>query len=43
MSVWQDLPLVILNPGSDPEPVRATKTFTEPVPERQFIRLRFVK
>jgi hypothetical protein len=43
MSVWQDLPLVVLNPGSDPETVRATKTFTEPVPERQFIRLRFVK
>ena len=43
MSVWQGLPLVVLHPHSDPEPVRATITFTEPVPERQFIRSRFVK
>lgn len=40
---WEALTLEVLNPGSDPETVRATKTFPASPPERGFIRLRFVK
>lgn len=40
---WENLVLEVLNPGNDPETVKATKTLTAPLPERQFIRLRFVR
>jgi hypothetical protein len=40
---WENLVLQVLNPGSDPETIMATKIMTAPVPECQFIRLRFVK
>lgn len=40
---WEQLTLDILTPGSDPETVRATKTFLSSPPDRSFIRLRFVK
>ena len=43
MQSWENLVLEVLNPGNDPETVKATKTLAEPIPERQFIRLRFVK
>lgn len=40
---WEDLTLEVLNPGSDPETVRASKTLAAPVPGTQFLRLRFTK
>jgi hypothetical protein len=43
LSTWEELTLQVLNPGEDPETVKATKTFGEPVPTTQFIRLRFEK
>lgn len=42
-ATWQDLTLEVLNPGSDPETVRATRTLPAPKPARQFLRLRFEK
>jgi fibronectin-binding autotransporter adhesin len=38
---WQELTLEVLNPGEDPETVRATYQFPNPAPERRFLRLRF--
>ena len=43
MHTWDNLVLEVLNPGGDPETVNATKSITEPLAERLFIRLRFVK
>lgn len=43
MQSWDSLVLEVLNPGSDPETVKATKIVTEPSPDRLFIRLRFVR
>ncbi len=40
---WEQLTLEVINPGADPETVRATKTFVPSPPDRSFIRLRFVK
>jgi hypothetical protein len=40
---WQDLTLEVLNPGSDPESVRASETLTVPAPAARFLRLRFTK
>ncbi|MEX1048894.1 MAG: LamG-like jellyroll fold domain-containing protein [Akkermansiaceae bacterium] len=40
---WEDLMLEVLNPGNNPETVKATKTLSEPLPARQLIRLRFVR
>lgn len=40
---WQALALEVLNPGNDPETVRATQTLADPPPARRFLRLRFVK
>ncbi len=42
-ATWEQLTLEVLNPGSDPETVRATLTLPTPKPERRFLRLRFVK
>ncbi|MEO5916225.1 MAG: autotransporter-associated beta strand repeat-containing protein [Luteolibacter sp.] len=43
LGTWEQLTPEVLNPGSDPETVRATKTLGAPAPTRQFMRLRFVK
>jgi hypothetical protein len=43
MQSWENLVLEVINPGNDPETVKATKTLAEPRPEHLFIRLRFVK
>lgn len=43
METWEQLTLEVLNPGSDPETVRATKTLSQPNPQAHFLRLRFVK
>ena len=40
---WADLALEVLNPGADPETVRATYPFSTSQPRKYFIRLRFVK
>jgi autotransporter-associated beta strand protein len=40
---WEELALEVLNPGSDPEIVRATQAFSPGKPAAQFLRLRFVK
>lgn len=40
---WEYLTLEVLNPGSDPESVKATKALTAPVPASQFLRLKFTK
>lgn len=40
---WESLTLEVLNPGGDPETVRAIKNLADPVPAGQFIRLRFTK
>jgi autotransporter-associated beta strand protein len=42
-TTWEQLTLEVLNPGSDPETVRATRLLTAPKPARQFLRLRFEK
>lgn len=39
--IWENLTLEVLNPGSDPETVRASKTFPAPPPPSQFLRMRF--
>jgi fibronectin-binding autotransporter adhesin len=43
VTTWEQLTLEVLNPGSDPEIVRATRVLPEPRPARNFLRLRFVK
>lgn len=43
LTVWSDLPLEVVNPGADPERVRATYAFPSPGPSRAFVRLRFEK
>ncbi|MEY4245260.1 MAG: hypothetical protein RLZZ245_2845, partial [Verrucomicrobiota bacterium] len=43
MQRWEALVLEVLNPGNDPEIVKATKASISPFPEREFIRLRFVR
>lgn len=40
---WEALTLDVLSSGSDPETVRATYTYPNPKPAKQFIRLRFRK
>lgn len=40
---WQDLTLEVLNPGSDPESVRASEFLTNTPPTARFLRLRFTK
>jgi hypothetical protein len=40
---WSALTLEVLNPGADPETVRATHTLPVPRPGKSFIRLRFEK
>jgi len=40
---WENLTLEVLNPGSDPETVRASKSLTAPVPPSQFLRMRFTR
>ncbi|MEY3897885.1 MAG: hypothetical protein RLZZ214_3406, partial [Verrucomicrobiota bacterium] len=40
-TTWAALTLEVLNPGSDPETVRATHTFPLPKPAKTFLRLRF--
>ncbi len=37
---WDEVSLEVLNPGSDPESVRAAETFLDGPPESRFIRLR---
>ena len=43
LATWTELMLEVLNPGSDPEMVRAIYQFPDPRPGMHFIRLRFVK
>ena len=43
MQSWENLVLEVLNPGNDPETIKATKTLAAPIPEHLFIRLRLVK
>lgn len=43
MQRWEALVLEVLNPGNDPEIVKAAKASISPFPEREFIRLRFVR
>ena len=40
---WLPVPLEVLNPGSDPESVRARDPLTSGDPSRRFLRLRFEK
>lgn len=40
---WEDLTLEVLNPGSDPETVKAMNSLTPAAPATQFLRLRFTK
>ena len=42
-ATWSELSLEVLNPGSDPESVRATYSFPVPKPGQCFLRLRFEK
>ncbi|MEX1115249.1 MAG: autotransporter-associated beta strand repeat-containing protein [Akkermansiaceae bacterium] len=42
-TVWNALTLEVLNPGADPETVRATYTLPDPKPGKSFVRLRFEK
>ncbi len=41
--IWSPVPLEVLNPGSDPETVRARDPLTSGDPNKRFIRLRFRK
>jgi len=40
---WEDLTLEVLNPGSDPETVRASKNTVAPSSGSQFLRLKFTR
>jgi autotransporter-associated beta strand protein len=43
LQTWEDLTLEVLDPGEDPETVRASKTLGAPPPSAQFLRIRVSK
>ncbi|MEO7101330.1 MAG: rhamnogalacturonan lyase B N-terminal domain-containing protein [Luteolibacter sp.] len=42
-TTWSELPLEVLNPGSDPETVRVTRNLATHKPDKIFLRLMFSK